>query len=377
MKHEATKLATKGNVQSPMEIEVSDVEELYAAVNDQNNAGKTIVLKEGKYVLTRHFPQRNERPNTGRLELQRNMSLRGEDPALCVLEVLPSDPPVFNENPTARSGMIKTGRGKHTIEKLKIIAPPQAGSGISTDLADPQSQETTIRIAKVISGDPNSQHLTRGVDIRNTGTAVIGRRLKAFIEKCEFHGGRQGIRIANFQGANGCQVSVEMSGNHCHGNNAGCLITNHRSTSGLIEVSSDKDHFTENGVGCAVIGGILNGSSNRTKFVANKIVSNNNNGALDAETQHAGGIVIRGAHTQQPNLASDNQVEIVFTDCKVNANQAGNVIAHGAFCRDSAGVAGKNNKATISLHGNNDFTVESTDSEPPESPPKTNSVTVT
>ena len=103
---------------------------------------------------------------------------------------------------------------------------------------------------------------------------------------------------------------------------------------------------------------------NRTRFVANKIGSNDNNGPLDLETQHAGGVVIRGAHTLQPNLASDNQVEIVLTDCKVNGNQApGDVIAHGAHCSNPAGVAGKNNKTTISLQGHNNFTVHATDSE--------------
>jgi hypothetical protein len=375
MKHEATKLATT-KVQTSMEIEVSDVETLYDAVDNPSNARKTIVLKPGSYVMTRHRGTQ-ERLNKGRLELQEDMSLRGsDDPSNCVLETSPNDLPIFDVIAGARSGMIRTGRGNHTIEKLKIIAPSPAGSGISTDL--PGSQETTIRIAKVISGDPNSEHLTRGVDIRNTGTLVSKRRLKAFIEKCEFHGGRQGIRIANFQGANDCQVSVEMSGNHCHDNFAGCLITNHKSTLGVVEVRSEKDHFTENGVGCTVIGSILNGSSNRTKFVANKIVSNNNNGPVDQDTQHAGGIVVRGANTQQPNLASDNQVEIVFTDCKANANQApGNVTARGAFCSNPAGIAGKNNTVTISLEGHNNFTVDAKDSDPPESGTQTNKVIVT
>ncbi len=376
MKHEATKLATTGKVQTSMEIEVSDVEALYDAVDNPSNAGKTIVLKPGSYVLSRHRGTL-ERLNKGRLELQQDMSLRGsDDPSNCVLETSPNDLPIFDVITGARSGMIRAGRGNHTIEKLKIVAPSQAGSGISTDLKG--SQQTTVRIAKVISGDPNSEHLTRGIDVRNTGTAVSGRQLKASIEKCEFHGGRQGIRIANFQGANGCQVSVEMSGNHCHDNFAGCLITNHKSTSGVIEVSSEKDKFTENGVGCTVIGGILSGSSNRTRFVANKIGSNNNNGPVDPETQHAGGVVIRGANTQQPNLASDNQVEIVFTDCKVNGNQPpGEVIARGAFCSNQAGVAGKNNTVTISLQGNNNFTVDAKDSEPPESGTPTNKVIVT
>lgn len=377
MKQEATMLATTASAPSLMEIVVSDVEALYDAVDNPNNAGKTIVLRPGSYVLSRRRAGQ-ERLNKGRLELQRDMSLRGEDPSLCVLETSPTDLPKFDEIPGARSGMIRTGLGNHTIEKLTIIAPSPAGSGISTDLPDPQSQETTIVIAKVISGDPNSEHGTRGVDIRNTGTAVIGRHLKAFIEKCEFHGGTQGIRIANFQGANGCKVTVEMNDNHCHDNFVGCLITNHRSTLGVIEVRSQKDRFTENGVGCTVVGGIVNGSSNRTKFVANKIVSKNNNGPLDQVTRHAGGIVVRGANTLEPNLASKNQVEIVFTNCKVNSNQApGNVIAHGAHCSNPAGVAGTNNTVTISLLGNNDFIVDATDSEPPESGIQTNKVIVT
>ena len=376
MKHEATKLVPTAKAQSPMGTEVSNVEELYDAVNNPNNADKTIVLRPGSYVLTRHRGT-DERKNNGRLELQTNMSLSGSgDPSECVLGTSPTDLPKFDVVTGARSGMIRTGRGNHTIERLTIIAPSLAGSGISTDLKG--SQETTIRIIHVISGDPTSEHMTRGVDIRNTGIDVPKRHLKAFIEKCEFHGGKQGIRIANFQGANSCQVSVEMSGNHCHDNNAGCLITNHKSTSGVIEVNSDKDHFTANGVGCTVIGSILSGSSNRTKFVANKIVSNDNNGPVDLDTQHAGGIVVRGANTQQPNLASNNQCEVVFTDCKVNANQApGNVTAYGAFCSTTAGIAGENNTVTISLQGNNNFTVESHDSEPPESGTQTNKVIVT
>jgi hypothetical protein len=384
MKREATKLAPTANVPSPMEIVVSDVEALYDAVDNVNNAGKTIVLKPGSYVLTRRRAGQ-ERPNKGRLELQRDMSLRGEDPSLCVLETSPTDLPIFEVIPNAKSGMIRTGRGNHTIEKLKIIAPSQAGSGISTDL--PGSTETTVTIKQVKSGDPTSAHVTRGVDIRNTGTAVIGRHLKAFIEKCEFHGGSQGIRIANFLGTNDCQVSVEMSGNHCHDNFAGCLITNHNSASGVVEVRSDHDEFTDNRVGCAVIGctvtasAILNATANRTKFVANKIVSKNNNGPLDQVTLHAGGIVVRGAEKAPdapPNVAfNKNQVEIVLKHCSFDSNgPAGDVIAHGAFWR-STGVAGTENTATISLSGKNKFTLQATHSQPPESGTQTNKVIVT
>lgn len=383
MKHEATKLATTLDPIAAFEVHVSDVEELYAAVNNDANIGATIVLRSNTYILTRTVETRRDgiqdRPHGGRLELKRDMSLRGDgDPSKCVLETSPTDLPIFNVISGARSGMIRAGLGTHTIEGLTIVAPDQAGSGISTDLEDPQSLKTEIRIVGVFSGDPTANHQTRGIDIRNTGTAIPGRSLSAVIEGCEFYGGTQGIRIANFQGAHGCQVHVKMSGNRSYHNFAGCLIANHRSDDGFIEVSSVNDQFTENGVGCAVIGGIISGTRNQTFFSARQLVSENNRGPVDSMTGHAGGVVARGADTGQPNLASENSLVVELADCQVNSNQApGDVIAHGAFSKDVAGVAGKNNTVRILLLGNNNFIPDATDSRPAETPPKTNFAIVT
>jgi hypothetical protein len=200
------------------------------------------------------------------------------------------------------------------------------------------------------------------------------------IKDCEFHGGKQGIRIANFQGAHDCQVSVEMKGNTSVGNYAGCLITNHTSPSGVIEVSSDKDQFTDNGVGCAVIGAIQSGTSTRTSFRAHKLVTEKNNGATDPQSPYAGGIVVRGADksTNTTNATLDkNQVEIVLKDCSFDSNEpAGDVVAHGAFSTLST-AAGTDNTVTISLQGQNNFTIEATRSQPPESGSQTNKVIVT
>lgn len=376
MKREATKHATTTDVRAAMEIVVSDVEALYDAVDNPNNAGKTIVLKPKTtpYVLTRHRGTQ-ERLNKGRLELQKNMSITGsDDPAKCVLEASSSDLPVFLEGTNPRYGMIRAGRGKNTVAKLTLNVPRQAGSGISTDLKD--SQETTVRIEHVISGDPTGSHETRGVDIRNTGTAVIGRRLKVVIADCEFYGGRQGIRIANFQGANDCQISVEMSGNQSYKNYVGCLVTNHTSSSGTIEVRSERDRFTDNGAGCVVIG-TFGGKSNRISFTADKSVSAANNVYVEPATGHAGGIVVRGAETAQPNVAFSNHTEIVLRDCSFGSNgPPGDVIAHGANST-SAGVAGADNTVTISLRGQNSFSVDATHSQPPESGGLTNKVIVT
>lgn len=53
-------------------IYVSSVDELYAAVNNVNNAGAEVILAPGVYVLNASYP------NGGRLELQTDMSLRGQ-----------------------------------------------------------------------------------------------------------------------------------------------------------------------------------------------------------------------------------------------------------------------------------------------------------
>src|SRR5215204_6866182 len=56
---------------------VADVEQLYAAVNDPSKEGAAITLAPGTYVLSATNASGAARPNAGRLELQRDMSLYG------------------------------------------------------------------------------------------------------------------------------------------------------------------------------------------------------------------------------------------------------------------------------------------------------------
>jgi len=57
------------------QIPVGDVEELYTAVNNAANAGATLMLSPGVYMLSRTDPFGALRPNGGRLDLQEDMSL--------------------------------------------------------------------------------------------------------------------------------------------------------------------------------------------------------------------------------------------------------------------------------------------------------------
>src|SRR4030095_11657035 len=51
---------------------VSNLDELYAAVNDPGNAGSEVNLAPGSYILNANYP------HGGRLELQTDMSLKGQ-----------------------------------------------------------------------------------------------------------------------------------------------------------------------------------------------------------------------------------------------------------------------------------------------------------
>ena len=67
---EISSAANKGNNEN--RIYVSDISQLYAAVNDPANTGSKIVLAPGTYILDPNHP------NAGRIELLENMELQGQ-----------------------------------------------------------------------------------------------------------------------------------------------------------------------------------------------------------------------------------------------------------------------------------------------------------
>jgi hypothetical protein len=71
---------TPGPVQKVLAttLTVTDVEQLYAAVNNPENAGSDILLAPGTYVLSAVDGTGAPRPNGGRIELQQDMSLYGD-----------------------------------------------------------------------------------------------------------------------------------------------------------------------------------------------------------------------------------------------------------------------------------------------------------
>src|SRR5688572_14182321 len=102
-------------------VYVTDVEQLYAAVDNPANMGATVVLAPGIYQLSPTDPAGKDRTHLGRLELQKDMSLYGVagDRGAVVIDAAALLQRSFSQ-PFGRTGVIRTGRGSNAVEWLTI-----------------------------------------------------------------------------------------------------------------------------------------------------------------------------------------------------------------------------------------------------------------
>jgi len=385
-------------------IVVSTVAELYEEVNDPTNAGRTIVLAAGTYPLSA-----TASPSTGgRLDLQLDMSLVGVENDAGAVIIDASDPKLSFSFTIGRTGIIRIGLGNNTIEWLTVRGNPAAAAAISTDLVQTDlagiAMPTTIRVAHVVAGGS-----ARGVDIRNPTVATKGRRIVGELEDNDFYFGVEGIRFANFVGADNAEIVVDMRRNHSHQNRVGCIFENNRSNNATITVTSHGDQFDDNGLGCQIGGGLANAhmvnaqpgeaSFNTTRFDAHKSRFTNNTrtvfntaagGPMFADK--GGLFVSAGEILGTPPLtysASGNAVIVRLWDCDISGNHdvevvGGKIIEHfdleafGArsdVVPPSDELAGIDNRVLIQLHKMPAVDVVEHDSAP-DDPNRTNTVTV-
>jgi hypothetical protein len=336
-------------------ITVSDIEQLYAAVNNVVNAGAAITLTPGTYVLSSHDPAAAPRSNGGRLELQHDMSLYGvtDDRSAVVIDA--SGLPASSVSvPFGRTAPVRIGRGSNTIEWLTVLGNAAMAGGIATELGG--TSDTRIRVAHVVSGGTS-----RGIDVRNVGSVNGGRRIDAEIIDNEFIGPSsvvgmtEGIRIANFVGADGGVIVARLAGNRTHGFQLGCIFANNRSNGASIYVHSSGDQFFANALACQIAGGLSQAAtgtanSNLTVFESYGTAFVDNTAQIPGFDR--GGVRIAGGlSTTQSNVASYNTVRVALWGTRVSDNAGINFEANGALMRGPAGFAGTNNHVTIDLHG--------------------------
>lgn len=333
---------------------VSDVEQLYAAVNDAANDGVAILVEPGTYLLSATTAGGTARPNAGRLELQPNMSLYGVTGDRSAVVIDARDLPMSSFNVSfGRTGPVRVGRGSNTVEWLTILGPPSAAAGIAAELAG--TPTTKIRVAHTfLSGG------SRGVDVRNVGASMIGRQIEAEIIDNELVGPVQvigmteGIRISNFAAANNGVVVATMSGNRAYGYQIGIIVANNRSNNASLTVRSSGDRFYENALGALIAGGlsqttgVANGNTVTVEAHGTQFVDNR---ADDLGFRPGGVQVVGGLATTQPNVTSNNVVSMSVWGSKSEGNLENDFEALGAWMETLAGVAGTGNQVTIRLHG--------------------------
>jgi len=346
-------IAATDSAWSAPEVEVSNIEELYEAVNDPLNAGATILLDQGLYLLSASAPGGAARPNGGRLELQEDMSLAGIGPSNTDIVIDAANLPVssFQGGGPPLTGAIRLGKGSNSLEWLTVRNAVAGTAGIEVDLI--WSGKTSARISHVRStGNP------RGLDIRNFGPAAAGQVIEAEIRESEFFGNltglAEGIRIGNYNGAHGASVIVTMSGTRSHNNEIGLLVVNNRVNNASLTVFSSGNRFYENGAGTVLLGGISPNASvtagNKISFEANgtHFVDNQAFSALEV-----GGLtVIGGENLFSPNGVVDNEVSVRLWGCKFSNNQVFDLGVFGArSIPPSLGVPGTGNSAVVEIRG--------------------------
>lgn len=340
-------------------IYVSNVSELYAGINDAANAGATIVMAKGTYILNAGYP------NAGRLELLENMQLQGQPghPEQVIIDAsaLPGTsfvPP--NNFPAARTGAIRMGRGSNAIEWLTVKgnASMQAFSVIDTDLIWPGVSQISVSHCVVKGG-------RTGIDVRNIGVASIGRILEATLSNNEVAENMVqqgvGILVQNASGASGAIIRASLVGNYVHGNKVGLRSFNvapGTSTihSASISIASKADRLEENGIGIILFGALSEGSTaiangNSLVFEAHGTTILNNVGAIPPEPNPSCGIFVIGGFKLANGEASNNRLKMNLWGCPISGNQgAADIIAYGANSATTT-PAGINNGVEIQLDG--------------------------
>lgn len=361
----------------PDNVNVLDVESLYAAVNDPGNAGKTIEVAAGTYRLTRLSPLGVARPNGGRLELQADMSMSGVNGHRDRVVIDSSDPvngPVFNLGPGVNAGTIRMGRGRQTVEWLTVVGGDKSAGGVQTDLV---GGTPVLRIAHIVS-----RGSARGIDVRNLGPEGAGRTLTVDLDDNELTvnvaGNGQGIRFVN-TASDGASIVVSLNGNRSHGNKIGFLAANQGSNGASVTIDSHNDRFDDNGIGGLIVGGLQGGAA----ILANDNVVNvtmhagsmaRNDGAPTPEGFSGGFNVVGGAGTA-PASTSRNRVNVSIVGLRFNDNLNTDVKAWGAKTT-AAAPAGTHNTVTVRLQGVSAQAVTAKDDSEPDEPAGTNRATI-
>ena len=362
-------------------VYVSNLDELYAAVNDPENSATEVVIAAGTYVLNASYP------NGGRLELQTDMSLKGQPGQTDAVLIDQSSLPFasFRLSPTVSVAPIRMGRGTNALEWLSV----KGGSVVANPLAviepDLLGTETNVIISHVFVDCNGSR---TGILIRNRLDEHANRVINATLEHTEItnaisNTAPPGAGLALQNRISGAKINLNMNGNYIHGCRIGILNFN-SGIGNLVEnctlnVISQNDRVEANGCGIDFSGGTSNAPVlANNNFVTAKIYGSTikengiaqlppNNGA------HLGGMDVAGGWGI--NGASNNNVTIKLWGCDISNNNGTDIYAFGAYS-PTAVIAGTNNQLDLYLYGLSANAIVDAHASIPAEPAGTNVVNV-
>lgn len=355
------------------EIQVTNVEELYDAVNDPQNAGVRIVLSSGVYALSPLDPGGQPRPNGGRLELQTDMSLQGVDGdrSAVVIEAI-GLPAASLTGGAVPLGAIRVGLGRNAIEWVSVRNARAGQGNIVTSLSDGNTFH--FLLAHVASSGAGNN-----LSIGNLGAASSGRTIEIDLVDNELFDGiggfRNGFRIRN-EGT-GSTINVRMNGNRVW-NGGFCLIVNAGSLDSEINVFSSGNRYFDNGAGLLLVGGLSGGTGNRINYSGHgdQFISNDEASVFDR-----GGLLILGGDRLATGTlgVSDNTVNAKLFGCRMSGNADADLLAVGGRSFNPAFISTVfNNRVILEMKGMplNDNRIEFFADSVPDDPASNNAVTV-
>jgi len=114
-------------------IQIPNLETLYLAVNNPANAGATLVMSPGIYMLSATDPSNVARPKGGRIELQPNMSIIGVEGDRNAVIIDASSLPASSFPQTAGpNAPVRMGLGHNSLEWLTVRDAVNAQANIDT-----------------------------------------------------------------------------------------------------------------------------------------------------------------------------------------------------------------------------------------------------
>jgi hypothetical protein len=310
-------------------VNVSDVEGLYAAVNNPANAGAIVLLASGTYTLTAKDANNQSRPNGGRLILQSGMALVGQNSYVDVDGDGVWDPRDDNHDGIPDTdpvrGLIFVDPASETIINAVHLSANFVGT-IRVGL-DNRVEKLTVR---------NTNGLLAAIDA-NLVPAIGG--IRAEIRDCLLEDGQRGIRLATPQRADldssavlernisrrnlgsfgfGIQIlhlapspnsswDVIVRNNLVYGNRVGLFVPGEgEQTNVQVHVLSMGNLYRENQLGLMVAAGRDGGNGNNTHFSSIRDGIFYNVGASAVAGLGGGVVALGGLNTSAGTTLSSN-----------------------------------------------------------------------